>query len=207
MRRGGWIIGAIGLGAAAALLAYAFFFRPTVPSDAATTAVARAVGTDGSAPASTCLPRIEDAAGVMDVCWEAHRDTNETDPQKDYYQLRVWSTFGGDSGSGARWAMLKADLEGTPADRVFTAWPEGDFEGPCRQTEVHLLLLGDPTVADVCGHTTGRDVDSWGHSATWTCESWCLIPSHDDRALSLYVLVGVADGTIPTWDIFAELGG
>jgi hypothetical protein len=205
--RRGAVIGAIGLVAIVALVAIAGpFSRPTVPPDAATNPIAQAIPSSETAFASECVPRIQNATGAMDVCWEAERYSNDADPAKDYYLLHVWSTFGGVTGSGARWAVLKANLVGAPADGVFGAWPDGDFDGSCRQIDVTLQLAQGPIPVDVCGHTSGSDTEGWGHRATWTCEGWCLIPGQDDRALNLFVWVGVAEGTIPSWDIYADLG-
>lgn len=208
MRRRWGILGAIVAAALVGLLVIAIISsQPVVPTDAAMSAVARAVPSGDSTSAGECLPTIEDPAGVMGVCWESHRDAAEDDSEKDYYLLRVWSTFGGENGSGARWAVLRADLEGAPAEGVFSTWPNEDISGPCRQVDIDLQFLQEPHVEDVCGRTTGRDTDTWGHSTTWTCEGLCILPGHADRALSLYVAVGVPSGTIPAWDIFADLGG
>ena len=204
MTRAPWIMAIAGL-IAVALVAYAVLrWTPQVPSDAASVSVARA-----AAIGQECLPRIHGSAGYMDACWDAFRYTNDRDPEKDYYILRVHATFGPGSGGSPRWAVLKAVLDGTPADNVFSAWPEGapaGHDGSCESVPVDLGIALPETSETVCGHTTGADTGTWGHAATWTCLG-CLLPDSRDRALSLYEAVGVAPGTTPAWQIYADIGG
>jgi hypothetical protein len=69
------------------------------------------------------------------------------------------------------------------------------------------LHLGLDTDETLCGRTTATTRnDDWSQQATWTCES-CLFPDHPDRALALQQWVAVAAGTVPSWEIFADLGG
>ena len=109
-------------------------------------------------------------------------------------------------GTGVRWAVLAARLDGTPSNQVFESWPDGPFKGPCRQVEVSILP-GDPVTETLCGRTIGTtDVETWSHRVTWTCVG-CLIPDGVTRAITLYEWLAVPAGTVPTWEIFADLGG
>jgi hypothetical protein len=197
-----------------------------VPGDAAARPIARTSLTGPSAPDPTeqpmptdgadvdpqpdtvsphggeCLARMTSGSGWLDLCWAADRFGHDADPQKDYYLLRL-------SGSheGLRWLVVRSQLVDPHGASFIDAWPDGIFEGPCRQESVSLLVpmaaLGE---SDVCGRTDGHaDWETWSHRLTWTCEG-CLVPGPDTRGLSMDVVVGVAEGTIPRWDLFASLG-
>lgn len=153
-----------------------------------------------------CLPRVERSAGFMDVCWRAHRYPADGDPDKDYYLLEVFSTFGSGVDGSPRWAMLKADLVGSPAGNVFSAWPDGGYDGECQTMAVPLSFVDFGTEAVLCGHVEAHDAGSWARDVTWTCRG-CLFPDDRDRSLSLYVEVGVTAGTVPVWEIYADFGG
>lgn len=220
-------IGIVALGAlvvvAAAMLALAALrWSPDVPNGVASSPIAETVmtgeiaadvteGTDiNDVPRSPsghdCLPRIDRSSGSMDVCWSAHRYAADSDPDKDYYLLVVSSTFGPGADGSPRWAAVRADLDGSPAGNVFSAWPEGEFDGPCEPTPVTLSLVDPGTEEVLCGHIESAEVGTWAHAVTWTCEG-CLLPDDRERALSLYVAVGVPAGAVPVWQISADVGG
>ncbi len=197
-------------------------WTPSVPDDSAIPLVARTALQGEIAPDATndvdpetiarspsgqeCLDRIERPAGYLDLCWEAYRDPHDADALQDYYQLRVHGTFGGEGGTGVRWAVARADLVGEPSNDVFDAWPDGVFDGPCKQVDVSLGP-GPVTPETLCGRTTGTtSTGHWSHTVTWTCVG-CLFPDHANRAVTLDEFVAVPAGTIPTWEIFADLGG
>jgi hypothetical protein len=232
MRRGGvglmrfgWSIVAVAVAVIAlAGVVAAQGWVPSVPADAGSTLVGRTVlqgeitpdATEGveseSLPRSPsgdeCLDAIVRPAGRMDLCWGAYRDPHDADPDKDYYRIRVHGTFGSESGTGVRWVVVRVRLVGEPRDNVFEGWPSGVFEGPCQQVEVTSMGVGPipPEEEELCGRTEGASgTEEWSHRVTWTCVG-CLIPDHGDRAIALQEFVGVAAGTVPTWEIFADLG-
>jgi hypothetical protein len=198
-------------------------WAPTIPADAASTVVAT-TSLSGPVPpdaaddaadqipspvAQECLPSIDRPAGPMSLCYEAIRIA-DADPQSDYYRLRVYGTFGGDTGSGVRWAVVRARLLGAPDNQVFNAEPDGDFEGVCPM-EDPLPGSGEPVdVAEntLCRATRTRAGDGpepWSHQVAWTCTG-CLIPDHWDRDIWLTEMVAVPAGTLPQWEILADLG-
>ena len=197
-------------------------WSPAVPANAAEHPVGQTVltgpiasdiaeGTDiaevpRSPAGGACVPRVERAAGYMDVCWSAHRHPADSDPDKDYYVLEVVGTFGAGRDGPPRWAVLKADLVGSPADNVLSAWPDGEIDGECEQMPVSLPLVDPGTEAVLCGHIDSGDFGTWGRHVTWTCRG-CLLPDDRDRALSLYVEVGVPANSVPVWELFADVGG
>lgn len=213
---------ALAVVAVALLAVTALRWSPDVPTGAAASPLAETVmtgpipadvteGTDiaevpRSPSGDACLPRIERSTGSMDVCWSAHRYPADSDPGKDYYLLVVSGTFGRGADGSPRWAVLKADLEGSPADNVLSAWPDGAFDGSCEPMTVSLSFVDPGTEEVLCGHIEASDVDSWARAVTWTCQG-CLLPDDRDRALSLYVAVGVPAGTVPVWTISADVGG
>jgi hypothetical protein len=196
-------------------------WSPSVPPNAAASPIARTVLTGPIAPDASedadisliprspsggeCLPRIARSAGYLDACWAAYRHPADSDPDKDYYVLRVQATFGPGPDGSPRWAILKADLAGAPADGVLIAWPEGEFEATCEPMPVTLELADPGTEATLCGHITAGETGTWVRTVTWTCEG-CVLADDRDRALDLYVAVGVPAGTVPTWEIFADVG-
>jgi len=154
---------------------------------------------------SECLQSIMRPAGRLDLCWGAYRDPHDSDPTQDYYRFRVSGTIFGSVGSGVRWASVLARLVGEPSSDVFMNWPDGVFEGPCDQVEV-TLGVGPVEVEDICGRTTGSaGREPWSYRVTWTCVE-CLVPDHADRSLALHQWIAVPQGTVPTWEIFADLG-
>lgn len=215
---------AAGIGLIAVLLVVMVALRwsPTVPADAAAAPLATTVLTGAIAPDAgegsdlsliprspaghECLPRIERSDGYIDACWDAYRHPADSDPAKDYYLLQVFATFGPGSGGSPRWAVLRADLEGVPAGNVLTSWPFGEFDAACQSVPVTLEFADPGTEATLCGHIAALETSEWGRAVRWTCEG-CLIPDDLDRSLSLYVAVGVTAGTVPSWDIFADVGG
>ena len=194
---------------------------PSVPDDAGLSLVARTVlegeitpdAAEGVDPetlprtpaGATCLQSIMRPAGRLDLCWGAYRDPHDSDPTQDYYRFRVSGTIFGSVGSGVRWASVLTRLVGEPSNNVFMNWPRGVFEGPCQQVEVSFGP-GPVEVEDICGRTTGSDGrEPWSYRVTWTCVE-CLVPDREDRAISLHQWLAVPQGTIPTWEIYADLG-
>lgn len=195
---------------------------PTIPETVPATIVANAIMTGQIAPDASdgldpetiprspvgqeCLAVIERPAGPLSLCWEAIRDPFDADPAQDYYRLRVYGTFGGETGTGVRWVALRAKLLGEPSNNVFEGWPEGPYEGPCQQVPVDLHTGQTGTSETICGVTAGsRDPVGWSYRVTWHCVD-CLFPDHTDRAISLYEFLAVQAGTVPSWEISADLG-
>ncbi len=206
MSRRGWLVA--GIAAAAVVLAVVVAVRwvPAVPAGAASVAVARTALAASTPAGSECLPRIERDAGYLDVCWHAERERADEDPTKDYYRLNVFGTFGAGSSGSPRWARLVADLDGEPADNVLQAWPAGTYDGPCTEQPVDVGPISRGETGAICGHLEATEPAAWASAITWTCRG-CLIPDDADRAIDLYVMVGMPEGTIPTWDIYADVGG
>ena len=79
-------------------------------------------------------------------------------------------------------------------------------DGTCEQIDVSIGT-GPAGTETLCGRTTGSPaIDSRSHRVTWTCVG-CLLADHLDRAIALQEFVAVPAGTVPTWEIFADLGG
>lgn len=194
---------------------------PSIPDDADLPLVARTVlqgemtpdageGVDPetlprSPTGGECLPSITRPDGRLDLCWGAYRDPQDADPTQDYYRFKVFGTIFGDAGSGVRWASVLVRLVGEPSNNVFLSWPDGVYEGPCDQVDMSLGP-GPLEPETLCGRTTGNaGREPWSHGVTWTCMS-CLVPERESLALSLHQYVAVPQATIPTWEIFADLG-
>ena len=62
-----------------------------------------------------------------------------------------------------------------------------------------------PEQETLCGRTTEMTGSAWSHRVTWACVG-CLIPDHPDRAIALRELVAVPQKTIPSWELFADIG-
>lgn len=163
---------------------------------------------DASPTGQACLPRIERDAGWADVCWAAYRLAADADASKDYYLLRMYGSFQSTSALGVRWLVVEARLDGEPGDNVFDGWPDGTIEGPCRSLEAHLLVpLGAASREEVCGRTTGGlSLEPWGWRSTWTCDP-CIPFDSTTRGLGMVNVIGVPQGTIPVWDLYADFGG
>lgn len=206
MARPGWLVA--GIVAVAAGLAAVVIIRwvPEVPAAAASAPVARTTLTPSQTTGSECLPRMERDAGFLDACWHANRELADADPAKDYYQLTVFGTFGPGPSGSPRWARLVADLDGEPAGNVFLSWPTGTYDGPCREEVISLPPSSNARTDTICGHTVASEPVEWTKEVTWTCRV-CLLPDDDHRALSLSITVAVPEGTVPTWDIYADVGG
>jgi len=178
---------------------------PGIPAGAATdmpiTRATLDAGPQGGF-AGKCLGRWGWGSGWADLCWQASREPQEADSEKDYYLLRFYGSFG-----GVRWLVLRSDFDGVPAGGAFDAWPTGRYEGECRDQPVHLMpFVQDLTADTICGRTDGdADHARWTQQATWTCER-CLLPDDSTRAISLYNEVAVPEGAVPAWDLFAQGG-
>jgi hypothetical protein len=223
----GVVAASVAIVAVAAILAVAAIatgWTPAVPAEGALPLIARTVLTGEITPDVTegvdpetlprspygqeCLDRIERQAGPLDLCWEAYRDPHDGDPLQDSYLLRVYGTFGGESGTGVRWASVRARLVGGPSNNVFSAWPDDTFEEACREVAVSLGGIVRTLQPEwLCGRTTGRtNTEDWSHRVTWTCVG-CLVPGHESRGIVLYNFVAVPAGSVPAWEIQADLGG
>jgi hypothetical protein len=89
---------------------------------------------------------------------------------------------------------------------LMDSWPTGVFEGACEQVEVSVGL-GPMTPEMLCGRTTATTpIGSSTQRVEWTCTS-CLFPDQRTRAIALSEFVAVPAGTLPSWRIFADLGG
>jgi hypothetical protein len=208
------------------IAAVAIRLQVAIPSDATSIPITRAilagpvaadateqpVPSDGSDPeleqeppspaGQACLSRMSRGSGWLDLCWEGYRYGGDADPTKDYYVLRVYGSH-----QGLRWISIRSQLIGTPGDNVYDVWPDGTYEGGCRQEPVSLLVPMSALAADdICGRTEAHlDFDHWSHDVVWTCEG-CLIPDSDTRGVALYTVVGMPAGTVPSWDLFANGG-
>ena len=184
-------------------------WRPAVPDDPSLPLIALAAlegESEQNWAASECLDRIERPAGGLDLCWGVTREFSETDPTRDYYEFRVFGSFGFDTGSGIRWVAVRAEPEGAASVELIDSWPTGMFEGECEQIEV-TVGPGPMTPETICGRTTvTTPAGSNGRRVDWTCSS-CLFPDQRTRAIALYEFVAVPVGTAPSWRIFADLGG
>lgn len=206
------IIGVIAVLAAA----LAIRLQITIPSDATSPPVAHAVlvalvepGTDtqsvpvnGVPAGQACLPRIAGGSGWLDLCWSGSWYGRTADGTTDYYLLRLYGSH-----QGLRWLSLRSLMIGTLGDGLFDAWPDGTYQGACRPEPVGMLVpLIDLAPDDICGRTEGHP-DARNRSAvlTWTCEG-CIIPDGSTRGVSLYTVVGVPAGDVPSWDVFANVG-
>ena len=196
---------------------------PAIPADAATTVLATTALTgdipadilgdfDGTTPPRSpagvgCPDQIVRPIGTFYLCWEAYRDPNDGDPLQDYYHLRVHGSLGAESGTGLRWAVLRARLVGQPSNQVFMTWPEDTYNGPCHKVDVDALIHSQGHQSEtICGRTTGSlDAATWTKTATWVCVG-CVLPDRDYQALAIDEFIAVPEGTIPTWQIFADIG-
>ncbi|MGH9888639.1 MAG: hypothetical protein ACREBE_24110, partial [bacterium] len=164
-----------------------FLAGPAIPANAAQAPIARTEMTGPIAPdmgtedgaevppisphGGTCLARLERSAGWADVCWEAYRVPQDSDPQKDYYQLRVYGTYQATTALGIRWFTVRSRLVDPPLGDVYDGWPTGTYDGPCEQQAVNLMMLTSPDLGPVtvCGHTTSGPGEGWTWASTWTC--------------------------------------
>lgn len=195
---------------------------PTVPAGAASAALVRTeltgrvsldseLGDPATGPASPtggeCLPRLERPAGWLDLCWQAYRYSGDADPAKDYYVLRVHGSFQGTGIAGVRWLVVRSRLVGTPIDGVFMGWPEGGYYDGCKSVPVDLVAAAPAATETLCDRTTGETREApYGTDVTWTCAG-CLLGTTDAKAIALWNVVAVKTGTVPAWDIYADLGG
>jgi hypothetical protein len=153
-----------------------------------------------------CREITDNPSGPMSVCWEAYREPNDGDPDKDYFHVSVYGSFGGESGTGVNWFVGRADLVDAPAGGSYAYWPSSTYYGACREVPVDIPLLSGSIPELVCGTTTGSlDATSWTQTVTWACEA-CPFGNHMTRGFSTYGFVGVAEGTVPAWNISIDYG-
>jgi hypothetical protein len=106
-----------------------------------------------------------------------------------------------------RWLAIRSDLDSVPAGGAFDSWPNTTYAGECQDLTVDLMPISQFGADTVCGRTVGvADHGAWTATVTWTCER-CLLPDDSTRGISLYNVVGVPEGTLPSWRLFAEAGG
>ena len=156
-----------------------------------------------------CLDRVSRPVGWLHLCWTVGRMTDETDPTRDDYILRVAGILHGEAfPSGVRWAVIRAGPDAASAQfRIVDAWPgTATYEGPCHDVSMPLGFLGSE-LDTVCGRTVGETDGASAQRAglSWTCAG-CLLAMSNDQPILLVVRVTVAEGETPIWDLYADLG-
>jgi hypothetical protein len=192
------------LGAVLVLTAGALLYDrlpPSIPAGAAATPVAHVAPGAEDASSEACLDRLGWGSGWADLCWQAYRITSEADDEKDYYTVRFYGSY-----AGVRWLVARIKLDGQPAGGAFIGWPIGTYQGACVEAPVDDLPAMPAEQQTVCGRTDSMThVPEWFHELTWRCER-CLLPDATTRGVFLLNTVGVTEGTIPSWDLYAEGG-
>jgi hypothetical protein len=199
-----------------------FLAPPSVPANAAMLPIARTTMTGAIAPdmasedgaevppaspnGQACLDRIERSSGWADVCWQAYREPADSDPQKDYYWLRIYGSYQPSGAAGIRWLVVKSRLVDPPLFDTYDGWPAGTYDGPCAPQPISLILtLSSAETATICGHITAGPDQPRGWSSTWTCNP-CRLFDTDTRAIALYGLAAVKPGVVPAWDVYLDFG-
>ncbi|MEO8468543.1 MAG: hypothetical protein ABI573_02620 [Chloroflexota bacterium] len=213
----------VGMAIVVAALAGVLFvgsrWNGVIPAATGSSILARTVMTGENGPDGTrtvdggptpqgqdCREITDNPAGKMYACWETYRDPNDGDPDKDYFHLYAHGSFGGETGTGANWLVVRADLVGAVADGAYANWPDSTYGGACEEVAVSIPILLPLTRETVCGTTTGSlDARTWTQTLTWTCEA-CPFGNHVTRGFAMYGLVGVPEGTVPAWDISIDYG-
>jgi hypothetical protein len=196
-------------------LAVVLFSRPEIPAAAPRvvvdrTALASPDPNESLDPSATswivqtdCADRVDRARGYVDLCWVVTRQ-QDVIADRDHYSIAISGTFGGES---VRWLVVEARPDALAPNGETEGLPEGTATG-CRP-----VPLGEPlppgTVAgeELCGRIAGgpgATAGSW--RVTWMCEP-CLPFDDEDRAFSLRSEIFVPEGTLPNWEILADLGG
>lgn len=158
-----------------------------------------------------CFDPVIRPAGRLEVCWEAYRDNREHLPGADYYQFRLVATLHATGPSS--WVTISIAPIGGERTSVRQLWPSGVLDGPCRSAAVegmNFLTNGDMTndVATdfACGRTIAARADAWQrHWVVWTCAA-CGADQASGRQIAIRQLTGTAEGSVPSWQIHAELG-
>lgn len=159
---------------------------------------------------SGCFDPVVRPAGRLELCWDGYRDNRERLPGADYYQFRLLATL--HSTAPTSWVAITIVPVGERA-YVGHLWPSGVLDGPCRTTAVegmNFLTDGDMTndVAEdvACGRTTAATSDAGQrHWVIWTCAG-CGADQVSGRQIAIREIVGTREGTVPTWEVYAELG-
>ncbi len=201
-------------------------WRPTVPDIAGSTPVAHvdlgrvaavrpsdvATLDEATVVAADCVAPDQRSAGWLDLCWSVMRQP-DVDPAGDYYRFEVTGRFGaetagpGDSpGSGVRWLVLRNELLTPVVDGVSSAVPDGVIDGCDPQAVDGSPGLGSRIVAVPCdGHLVG-DATLQTHTVTWTCTDCLLGTDPGERTVQMAEDVKVAEGVLPSWNIYADFG-
>jgi hypothetical protein len=160
---------------------------------------------------SGCFDPVVRPAGRLDLCWEGYRDNRERLPGADYYQFRLLATL--HSTAPTSWVAIAIVAAGDERTYVGHLWPSGVLDGSCRTTAVegmNFLTDGDMTsdVAEdvACGRTTAATSDRGRrHWVIWTCAA-CGADEASGRQIAIRDIVGTPEGSVPAWEIHAELG-
>ncbi len=160
---------------------------------------------------SGCFDPVVRPAGRLELCWEGYRDNRERLPGADYYQFRLVATL--HSTTPTSWVAIDIIVPGEERTSIRHLWPSGVLDGLCRTTAVegmNFLTDGDMTndVAEdvACGRTTAATSDGGRrHWVIWTCAA-CGADEASGRQIAIREIVGSPEGSVPTWEIYAELG-
>lgn len=160
---------------------------------------------------SGCFDPVVRPAGRLEVCWDAYRDNREHFPGADYYQFRLITTLHATAPS--TWVAISIVPVGDDRTRVRQLWPSGVLDGPCRSAAVEgmdFLTNGEMThdVANdlACGRTTAALEDGGQrHWVIWTCAS-CGADQVQGRQVAIRELVATEQRSVPSWQVYAELG-
>lgn len=155
-----------------------------------------------------CARSVDRLIARFDLCYATQAVAPVPGSVRDRILLRVYGSVIADEGPGIKgWVVRVRPVAGASATIVAT-WPRDAYSGPCKDVGVDLPIVGAPLDHDiVCPSTTvtvGPREDPAAVDVEWACVD-CPPPHRATLGVALYVLSDVAVGTVPAWEIRADV--
>jgi hypothetical protein len=166
-------------------------------------------GPDRIGPIDQECPRsVDRLVARFDLCYATQAVAPVPGSGRDRILLRVYGSVVADEGLGMTGWVVRVSPVAGASPTIVATWPRGTYSGPCSDVGVDLPIVEAPDDHDVlCPSTTvtvGPGEDPAEVVVDWACVD-CPPPHRTTLGVSLYVLSDVAVGTVPPWEIRADV--
>jgi len=155
-----------------------------------------------------CARSVDRRVARLDLCYETQAVAPVPGSGRDRILLRIYGSIIADEGPGITGWVVRVRPAGGAAPTIVATWPNGTYAGPCRDVGVELPIIGAPLDHDIlCPSTTvtvGPGEDPSEVVVDWACVD-CPPPHRATLGVTLRVVADVAVGTVPAWEIRADV--
>jgi hypothetical protein len=155
-----------------------------------------------------CPRSVDRLVARLDLCYATQAVAPVPGSGRDRILLRVYGSVVADEGPGITGWVVRVRPAGGASPTIDATWPTGTYSGPCRDVTVELPIIDTQVDRhNLCPSTTvivGSSEDAAEVVMDWACVD-CPPPHRTTLEVVLYVLADVAVGTVPAWEIRADV--